>query len=211
MTEEVKGVYNLNDAHRMVFANLFEPKAVMVNGKPSGDPKYSANLLIKPDSPDFAGLRSTAKAVVHEKWPGRELKELAFPWQDGDKKADKDASRGKKGSDIYRGYQFFTSRTKHEPRLYVYEDGRWVAYEDEKRNLCKSKFYRGVLVKAQVRLVAYNGVGANPDGVNAYLNMVLSTGQGEKLSGGGADPTAIGFTGYVGLAKDEDPTTGEEW
>lgn len=195
-----------------VYMNLFEAKAVVVNGKPSGEPKYSSNFVFETEvTGDLAEVRKTAIAVAKANWPGRDLKELAWPWSSGDKLADKAERKGKK-RDFYRGKTVLVARSKFEPKLGVLEANpkKLVEYLDDKRPLCKKFFNGGTLVLGRVNMVPYNGVGNNQDGVTAYLDSVISTGKKSELN----IPTSQGeslqdtFKGYIGLVKDEDPTAG---
>lgn len=208
----------------MTFSNLFEAKAIGKKGKEQGDPKFSITLEPDANSALFADLRKKAAAVAAKKWPGRDLKELKFPWANGDQLADKRQreieqakAAGKSGSELPRDREFsrgkavITARTKLEPGL-SYVDGRaLVELEDESRRAAaKGKFYAGCEVLVEVALKAYEGVGANPDGVNAYLNKVCSLNRGAKIEGlsGGRTSAADTFKGYLGTTSDYDPTAG---
>ena len=81
-----------------------------------------------------------------------------------------------------------------------------VDYEGPAIALNIKKFFFGAEVYAQVNLVAYKGVGANPDGVTAYLNMVVATGKGTRITS--AKSASEVFSGYAGRVSDEDPTAG---
>ena len=198
-------IYNLTEPVPMSFPNLFEARAFGPKGKESGQPKFSANLNFKADSVDLKGLKSLAVKVARARWPDRKLSELKFPFSDGDKLADK-AKAKKKDGEFQRGLVVVAGRSKYEPRLAVFENGKIVDLEGAARAAAKGKFYPGVEVLATLCLVAYDGVGANPDGVTAYLNLVLSTNKGTRIAGGAS--AAETFKGYAGSAKAEDPTVG---
>lgn len=205
MAENQEGVVNTTSPMTMTFPNLLEAKAVEIKGKPSGEPKFSANFEAAPDHPDIAVLKQKAAAVARAKWPGRELKELAFPFNDGSKLADKAKAKGK-DREFSRGKVVITARSKFQPRLSVIDGGRLVDLDEALLPVHKGKLYSGVDALAQFNFVAYDGVGNNPDGVTAYLNMVVSLNKGTKLSAG--QSAAEVFKGYVGLASPEDPTAG---
>lgn len=205
MSEQTEGQYTLTEPQTLTFPNLLEAKAVQVKGKPSGDPKYSSNFEFEPSAADLAGLKAKAVAVAKAKWPGRNLKELAFPFTNGDKLADKAKDKGK-DREFSRGKVVVTARSKYQPRLSVVEGGKIIDLEGDAIKARGRAFYSGVQALAQFNLVAYDGVGNNPDGVTAYLNMVVSLNKGTKLSGGSS--AAEVFKGYVGLSSDEDPTGG---
>jgi hypothetical protein len=205
MADEVKSgsLYNLTEPVQMTFPNLMTPKAFGAKGKESGEPKYSANFGFKLDSADLKAMKARCAQVAKAKWPGRDLKELVFPFTAGDKLADK-AKAERKDREFYRGLVILAARSKYEPRLSGIENGVAVDYEGDARKAAAGKFYPGVFVLAQFNFVAYPGVGRNPDGVTAYLNMVFTTGKGTRLSTG--QTAAEVFKGYVGHASSEDPT-----
>jgi len=104
------------------------------------------------------------------------------------------------------------ARSKFQPKLGVIDNGTLVELEDDAQKAkYKGKFYSGVVAFASVNLVAYDRVGdGNKDGVTAYLNQVLSTGQGKKLGGDGGGSLASNFSQYLGQVVTEDPTAGDD-
>lgn len=204
MADEISGVFNLTEPVVMTFPNLMVPKAFGAKGKESGEPKYSANFSFNPDSADLKGMKAVAARVARAAWPGRDFKELIFPFSNGDKLADA-AKVNKKDREFYRGKVVIAARSKYEPRLSGIENGVAVDYEDT-RKAAAGKFYSGVEVLAQVNFVAYKGVGRNPDGITAYLNMVFTTNKGMRI--GTNQSAAEVFKGYVGIVSAEDPTAG---
>lgn len=203
MSEQNEGVYTLTEPTTLTFPNLLEAKAVQVKGKASGEPKYSSNFEFDPESEDLKALKAKAVAVARAKWPGRDLKELSFPFTSGDKLAEK-AKAKSKDREFSRGKIVVTARSKYQPRLSVVEGGKIVDLEGDAIKARGRVFYSGVSALAQFNLVAYDGVGNNPDGVTAYLNMAVSLNKGAKLAGGAS--AAEVFKGYIGTASDEDPT-----
>lgn len=190
------------------FPNLFEAKAVQRNGKATGEPKFSNNLEFLPDHVDFPALKAAAVAVARAKWPGRDLKELSFPFVDGGRLADKAKAKGKE-REWSRGRIVLTARSKYQPRLAVVDGGKMIDVEGANIPTHKGKFYNGVSVLAQVTFSAYDAVQEDgKDGINAYLDVVVSINKGKKLSGGGS--AAEVFKGYIGTASDEDPTSGAD-
>lgn len=53
---------------RLSFPQLFEPQAVMKNGKPEGEPAYSASFLLPPDHPQMDQITKVIEDVVIAKW-----------------------------------------------------------------------------------------------------------------------------------------------
>lgn len=200
-----QGLFSTTAPVPMYHPNLFEARAFGPKGKESGTPKFSANFAFDPTADDLKNLKALAVKVARAKWPDRPLKELSFPFADGDKLAEKAKNKNKDGS-YNAGKVIVAARSKYEPRLSGVENGKTIDYEGAARAAAKGKFYFGVEVLAQFNLVAYDGVGNNPDGVTAYLNMVFTTGKGKRVAGG-ASASEV-FKGYVGTTSQVDPTGG---
>lgn len=218
MTDAAKtdGIFSLTQPIIMAFPQLFEPKSFKENGKEKGEPKYSANLIFPADSEDLKALKTLAAGLARAKWPdkqfflttqeGVKIPQIAFPFTSGDKLADDRKKKGKDDGEYMRGKVVIAARSKYEPRLSYIEGKRIVECDGEAAKLAaKGKFFPGVEVLAQINLVPYDAVGSNgKPGVTAYLNMVLSTGKGTRISGGQTASEA--FKGYVGQHSAEDPT-----
>lgn len=211
MTDKPAGLYNLTNPVVMTFPNLFEPKAFKgAGGKDAGEPKYSANFLFNPDHPDLRPLKLLAVQVAHSRWPGRDVKTIAFPFTSGDKANEKAVQRGKSARDWQAGKIVVAARSKYQPRLAAIVNGRIVDFDNDAAIATnKGLFYSGVEVLAQFNLTAYQGIGQNPDGVNVYLNMIMSTNKGARIATGGMSAVDA-FRGYVGAVSDTDPTGGAD-
>lgn len=224
MTDQTNlGVFDTNEPVTLIFPSVYEARAFGPKGKERGEPKYSAGILLKPGSgPDdpagalLRSLKAKAVAVARARWPGVDLKTLAFPFEAGDKRADAAIEKAKKkgNSDpgdpqgFERGFVVLTARSKFQPRLAGLENGKLVDYEDDaSKARAKPKFYFGTDCFIQVNLVAYDAVQAgSKDGVTAYLNQVVTLNRGKKLAGGAS--AAETFREYVGSVSDYDPTGG---
>jgi hypothetical protein len=219
MTDTVKtdGIYNLIEPVVMSFPQLFEAKAFTENGKAKGEPKFSGNFNFNAASEDLKALKALAAKLARAKWPdkpfflttqeGEKIPQVLFPFANGDKLADeRKKKKGKDDSEYMRGKVIIAARSKYEPRLSYIENNKIIDCEGEMaKQAAKGKFYPGVEVLAQFNLVPYDAVGVHgKPGVTAYLNMVLSTGKGARISGGQTSSEA--FKGYVGAVSAEDPT-----
>lgn len=175
---------------RLVFPNLFEAKPFMRNGKPAGEPKYGLTMLFAPN--DIAGLKAKAIEVAKAKWPGRDLKELAFPLKNGDSLAEKAEAKGKDGS-FYRGTIVLKASSKFKPQ---------VVGADRQPILDKDKVYSGCYGYAEINFVPYDAIndGAK-DGVTAYVNFVMKSRDGQRVAGRTA---ADVFAGIQGGTSNED-------
>lgn len=202
------GIFNLTSPAILFFPHLLEAKPFMKNGKPQGEPKYSSTLIFNADHPDLAAMKELASKLARQRWPDKPFSELAFPFSSGEKAADKRKLKGKEDGENLRGKVLIKSSSKYEPRLSYLEGGKIVDLEtDTAKQMAKGKFYPGVEVLAQLNFVPYDPIGENAKGgVTAYLNMILSTGKGKRLSGG-ATASEV-FKGYVGSVSAEDPTGG---
>lgn len=179
---------------RMVFPNLFEPKAIKINGKPTGEPRYDLTMLFEP-GPDFDTLKTAAVGVAKAKWPNRDLKELRFPFKGGDTMAAKSASRGKDG-DFYKGKIVLSASSKFKPG---------VVDANKQDILDTSKVYSGCWGYAELNFVAYDGVSGGQDGVKAYVNFVMKSRDDDRIAG--RDAKSV-FAGIQGGQTDYDPSAG---
>jgi len=208
VSEDKAGRFTSKDVAVLNYPNIFTPRAFKgKGGVAQGDPKYDAALEIAADSLDLKPLKAAAVAVARAKWPDRDFKtDFQFPWTLGDKLADKAKTKGK-DREVSRGRVVLVARSQFPPRLSVIENGDIADYFDDRRPMAKEVFYSGVKVFFVVTFNAYEGVGANPDGVNAYLDWLVSTKTGARLatSASGADV----FKGYAGKVSAEDPTTAD--
>lgn len=183
---------------------LFAARAVGPKGRESGDPKYGCTWIFAPESEDLKELKALAVKAARAKWPSRDLKELKFPFSDGTKDAEKYKAKSGKDSPFQIGKVLMKSKSKYSPRLSGIENGVVTEYGPNQMALAKQFFYPGVEAAGQFTLVAYDGIGNNPDGVTCYVNMVHTTKKGDRIAGG--RPAAEVFKDYVGHATDEDPT-----
>lgn len=83
---------------RFAYVRVFQPSQIMVNGKPSGEPRYSLNLLI--DKSDKENIQIIADAInqakqqgLREKWGGVLPEGYQSPVKDGDKMTEKDREK----------------------------------------------------------------------------------------------------------------------
>lgn len=217
-TERTEGIYNLTQPVVMSFPHVLEPKVFTENGRPKGEPKYSASFNFPADSEDLKALKALAAKLAREKFPdkpffvttteGVKIPQIFFPFSSGDKLAEARKTKGKNDGEYMVGKVIMVARSKYEPRLSYVEKGKIIDCEGEMaKQAAKNKFYNGVEVLAQFNLVPYDAVGSTGlPGVAVYLNMVLSTGKGARLSGGQSASEA--FKGYVGSVSAEDPTGG---
>jgi Enterobacter phage Enc34, ssDNA-binding protein len=195
------GLYTLTSPVVMAFPNLFKPRAFTKSSKE--EPKYDGQFLFEANHPDLSAIKKLLAQVASARWPGRDLKTVKFPLARGDKRADDAEAKGK-DLEFMRGKFVLSARSQYAPKLAAVENGELVEYLDEAlRATAASKFFSGVEVLAQFNFRSYEGVGANPEGVTAYLQMVLSLNRGDRLGGGSS--AAEVFSSYVGHLSAVDP------
>jgi len=208
-------------------AFLYLDKPAPVTASAREVPKFSANFEIDKGSNEEKRIRAAIMECARQKWPNLDIgaairdKKLGVPIHDGDGMADKaKANNENPGHKKYgkkqfrewsRGKTVLIARSKDEypPAVTIRENGQITECEtlDAVARIKGRFLYTGVQLLFGVKLSAYDGVGANGlPGVTAYLEAVESLGVGEKLIA--AKDRTERFRGYVGLAKDEDPTGG---
>jgi len=176
---------------RMVWPNLFEPRAFMRDGKPTGELKYGLTMLF--DKGDISGLKEVAAKVAKAQWPGRDLKELKFPFKNGDALAKasvaKDEAAGKTPRDasFYEGRVVVKTSSKFAPQVHDIQ---------RKEVLDPKQVYSGAYGYAELNFVAYPGVGGGQDGVTCYVNFVmLSNRKGDRIAGRNVEDVFAGIQG----------------
>lgn len=209
--------YNATAPAIMTFPALFVPRKVK-RRKPdgttveTGEPKYEANFLFEPTSPDFLAMK--AIAVRFARAHGIEdLGTIGFPFKSGTKEADKRKAKGKDDGEFARDKIVMIARSgeKYPPKLTVIENGKMLDLDsEEQKTKYKGQFYSGVKVWFQVSLAWYDPVGDNAKaGITARLNVVVSTNKGDRVGGGGQSGSAL-FSQYLGQTTTENPTVGDD-
>lgn len=197
MSNDPEGVI-ITPEFRMLFPNLFEARAVMLEGKPTGDPKFGLTMLFSPEvSEGITVLKQKALTVARAKWPARDFKEnsIRFPFKNGDAAAAEQAKRSRDGS-FYVGMVVLKSSSKFRPQV-VDRTGAEI--------MDASRLYSGCYGHAEVNFVAYSGVAGGQDGVTAYVNFVMKTRDGDRIAARQATDV---FADIIGKDTGEDPTAG---
>lgn len=215
-----------NEPAIITHPNIITPRPFKgKGGNDTGEPKYDLNVELPAESTVLTAAKQIAIAVAKAKWPGREIVPwnntpgyvnppgaILFPFRKGDELADKAKADGK-DREWSRGKSVIVARSKFRPGLAVLLNGKVVDVNKEDEQAVKAVaqyFYHGVHGHVQLNFNAYDAVGNNPPGVQAFVNHVLSLNAGERLKGGGGGrSTTEVFGGYVGLTSDEDPTAGQ--
>ena len=177
----------VSEIGQVIFPNFAEPSTVMVNGKPTGKPQYSASLLLDPNN--VKELKAAIQRVAKEAFPQTKVSELQLPVHSGDKEAQKAADKGRDGG-FYTGKLVLKARSDYKPVAVGPDNQKLLDYGSVKS---------GDWGRAQVYLKAYDVNGNR--GVKAFLTGFMLTEEGERLFGN--DPQA-GFAAYAS----ETPATG---
>lgn len=223
MTEatEATGIVDILNPVVMAFPAVTEPRRVKLKGKETGDPKYGASFVFPLDHPDLKTLKSKMVALAAAKWPGRDIGaevkagNFKLPISQGDsliaKRKAKLTAMGKEykaEADFMAGKVVLKTSSKYAPRLAIISGGK-ISPDLEGPAIAanKSKFFFGAEVLVQINLQAYDRINEEAkDGITAYLNIVMPTGKGTRLSGGASAATV--FAAYKGSTTDENPTEG---
>ena len=219
MAEELNGIVDFLTPVILAHPAVTEPKRFKKGGKESGEPKYSAVLVMAPDHPDLAKVKERIMALAKAKWPGRDIGgdvkagKFHLPLILGDKALEKQIAKltaqGKEyngNGDFQKGKVLLKASSKFAPRLAIISGGKISPdLEGDAIPANKSKFFFGAEALVQINLNVYNAVkDSDPNGANAWLNIVAVTGKGTRLAGGASASQA--FAAYKDPETDEDPT-----
>lgn len=184
MADELKVQVMLTAPVRVSFPQVFEPKAVVINGFPKGEPFFSARLVFPADHADIQGLRVTASQLLAKLKPGVDLKTLRpyedffYPFKPGAAMIEEAKKRSAAKGKEYRGFEeymagchtlFVKAAAKYPPQLSVFVNGRWTTLTAETRSLHKDRFYNGMLAVGSITLSGVK-LPTGGWGVTAYLN-----------------------------------------
>ena len=213
MADENTGRFQTTTPLLLIYPQFDEPKPYVDprTKKASGEARYSVRLVMDPNSDDFKTLKALAIGAAKAKFPGMALKELKFPFRNGDAAiAERKAELEKAGKeymgtlDALAGMIFIPCRSKFPPTMGTVAPGKIVDIDPADKPAINKAFFSGALAYAVMKVNAYEKVGTNPPGVNIYLNEILATGQGKRL--GGPRSVSHSFAGVVGHLSAEDPT-----
>lgn len=216
-------VYTFQQPVRSGFCNIIKAKAFTEAGKAKGDPRFDATFILEQDSPDLKALKDLCITMAKSMNPGKKLVtrrltqeefddggvvEVAMPWKDGTKAADKAKAAGK-DQEFFRGMTTLKAASKYAPALSGIEGGKVIAYDNaETRPTLEKLFYSGAFMAPYVQLHSYPAKDDKPGGVSLWLNAVCFVKHGARLGGAGVNPAEV-FKGYAGTASATDPTGGE--
>lgn len=203
-TTQIDGRVALNKPVRAIFCNVLEARKFKRNGKEVGESKFDATFIL--DKDDTKLLVAKAREVATAKWPGKDMKEIKFPFKTAEKMRA-DATAKSKDPEIYPAGTFImAARSQYAPALARFVNKIPTSFGAADATEAKQKFYNGCWVVPKVNFVAYTGDDGKL-GITAYLDALLWIKDGERI-GGTVDPKEA-FKGYVGTVSDIDPTGGD--
>lgn len=214
MTTENTGLYSMTAPAVMAFVALTTPKKFKDrNGKETGEAKFGVTFVFPPEHPDLKGMKDAAIAVARAKWPGVKLADLKFPFEAGEKTIEarkrnlaKKSKEYKGETDFALGKSLLKAASKYPAGLAAIINGKVIDLDTpDKLSAHGHMFFFGAEGLGQVTFQAYDPIKeGDKAGVTCYINKVLVTGKGERLTKGMS--AAETFSGYVGKTTTEDPT-----
>ena len=213
--QKINGRFEFNEPVPAANVNLLEARAFKgKDGKAKGEAKYGVTLILDPASTDLKAAQALAVSIAKDAFPGLALKDVRFPFKDGTKENARRVAKGLKALDWQQGKVVLGIRSKDQPRLAGVVSGRIVDFDSDEQITANGRlFYNGVKVCVQVNFASYGEAAAVGDddndakpGITAYLNLVLSTGSGSRISG--SVSAAEAFRGFSGSLSATDPTAG---
>tara|TARA_R110000744_G_scaffold174165_1_gene292983 strand:- start:306 stop:860 length:555 start_codon:yes stop_codon:yes gene_type:complete len=154
---------------RIAFPEIF--KAVTFDG--TGEPSYSATLMLGPDHPQLEAIRAAQEAVGIDKW-GAKWATVKKEMEAKDKMALHDGNT--KDLDGFRGNFFVSTRSKANSRPTVIDRDKTPLVETD------GKPYGGCFINASIELWAQdNSYGKR---INAQIRGVQFVRDGDSFAGG---------------------------
>lgn len=196
-------VFALIGPVRFAFTTLDEPKAIMINGRATGDPVYGVTVFGPAEA--FNEFNQVAMQAAAAKWPGVDLRQMfagggaVWPVTSGDAEVQKQAAQGRDVSHL-SGKLVLKARTGFAPDV-LFPDKRPVP-QGQKNQIV----YPGSVGYIHGEVVAYDGVGGGRPGIKLYLQNVMKSGDGDRLGGGMS--AADAFAGIAGQATAINPAAG---
>jgi hypothetical protein len=215
--------YTFQAPVRAGFANIIASRQFQDKGKGKGDPRFDASFILEPDSADLKALKDLVIAEAKTLFPGKRLiarrltqeeldagaVEIAVPWKDGTKAADRAKEDGK-DQEFFRGKIIVKASSKYAPALSGIENGKIVEYVNpETRATLDKMFYAGAHLVPHFTLHSYKAKDDKPGGVGVYLNAVCFIKHGPRLGGSKVNAAEV-FKGYAGTVNAADPGSNNE-
>ena len=162
---------------RVSFPQVFEAKQAVINGIPSGKPKFSVTLLFPKGSPAVTKLVNLAESVRRATWGDQKFADFKTPFHDGDLKY-------LEKPETYEAYQGmiairFTANEDRPPKIV---DQRVQPILD------RGDFYAGCYALVATTAWSFDNISK---GVSLNLLTLQKVKEGERLAGGSVDPTSV--------------------
>lgn len=160
-------IYIQSPEFRVSFPNVFKPRQYM--GK--GDAKFNCVLLFSKGT-NLDELKDACRKVAREEW-GANLKDIKWPFKDGDVHFAAKEKAGKKGFEAYKGMIFCSASTTTRPQV-IQPDAKTYIDGDE------TAFYAGCHARTILNPFTYENEGR---GVSFGLGNIQKTRDDEKFGG----------------------------
>jgi len=156
---------------RLAFPKLFEPQAILINGQPQGDPRFSAMAVIPKTSPIIAEIKQIITGIAQQSFPqqGIATPGMHLPLIDP-------AQHSKHSQDAnYTDCMLLSMSAKQNspPQVLKRINGQFVALDP---NTERALVYSGMEAYLAVGFFTYF-TSSTSFGVGCALNMVLITGR----------------------------------
>lgn len=196
----------------IMFVNLLVPRAAKLKNGQTTAAKYGCMSMMDPESQDAKAIKDAGIQIMKDKFPGWDPRMLGKPWETGEKHNAARVKKGKKEFENVKGKLLVQARSTNQPQLATLIDGKFVTLDDPIAiKSAQPKFYSGVEALIYMTLAPY-GTDLDPEegggnrGVTAYLDIVVSTGKGDRIGGQRVDIREA-FKGYVGQASPINPAS----
>lgn len=198
----------------IIYVNLFTPRSAKLKNGQTTAPKFGAMYMMDPESDDAKAVKDAGIQIMKDKFPGWDPRMLGKPWELGDKHNAARVKKGKKEFDNVKGKLLVQARSTNQPQLATLIDGKFITLEDPVAiKNAQPKFYSGVEALGYMTLAPYgtdlDDEGGGNRGVTAYLDIVVSTGKGDRVGGSRVDIREA-FKGYVGQASSINPAASDD-
>ena len=157
----------LSEPVRLAFPELLEPKIPVINGRPAGDPKFSARIVInKSQTAVIQEIDAVLREILSQAWPEGAGNQLHWPLVDADQQYPDDKN-------IAGCYVINASANQNSPpQLMKFEGAQQLPLDPQTD---RGMIYSGMQVWASIGFFSYN-TSAQSYGIGCGLNALLLTG-----------------------------------
>ena len=226
-----KTYYMFDEAVPMMFPDLFDPKPLKLDNGSAAAPKFSAQFLLDPATATFKRVKELILSTAEEAFGNKKLCRMPLfddEAEDNELKLHQNPGRSHcllEGERIIERAMARAIKNQREfdekklahlkgkfvlvaksgvdypPRLAAIVNDQPVEFNAGNRTTAQAYFYPGVRVVPGVSISSY-AIKGGGSGINAYLQSVFSTGEGERM-GGGQSAVPSNWKEKFGLKEDD--------